>query len=422
MSAKGVFRQAALDKLASPEQLDQLMQITTLRSWLALGGIFLIVAGTITWSFVGEIPTKVNGKGLLIRKGAVLEVESSEAGQVLEIFVDIGDAVKKDAILAKIAQPKLESSLESARARLLELQNKFEQVEALGGADSKLRTEKLAQQRESLRDSIRAYKAQARTARERLASQRKLYKQGLITKQSLEATKESLQRIRENIAQTETQLRALSVSKLEVKSAREREELSLQHQINEADRGVKTLEADLERNSTIRSPDTGRVLEVRVSRGDLVRPGIPILNLELQTAQESDLEAILYVRAAEGKMIKSEMEVQISPSTVRKEEYGYMLGDVREVSKFSASRQGMLRVLVNEELVSEFLGMTGAGPIAVQVTLRRNSDSISGFQWSSGRGPELEINAGTLCDGLITVRKQRPIALLIPFFKTFLGI
>ena len=422
MGAKGVFRQSALDKLASPEQLDQLMQITTLRSWLALAGIFLIVFGTITWSVVGEIPTKVNGRGLLIRQGAVLEIESSEAGQVLEIFADIGDEVKKDTILARIAQPKLESELESARARLAELEKKFEQVEALGGADSKLRAEKLSQQKDSLKDSIRAYKAQARTARDRLASQRKLYKQGLITKQSLEATKESLQRIRENIAQTETQLKSLSVSKLEVKSARQREELSLQHQINEAQRSVKTLESDLERNSTIRSPEAGRVLEVRVSRGDLVRPGIPILNLELQSADQSELETILYVRAAEGKMIKPGMEVQISPSTVRKEEYGYMLGDVKEVSKFSASRQGMLRVLVNEELVSEFLGITGAGPIAVQVVLRRNPDTVSGFQWSSGRGPEVEINAGTLCDGLITVRKQRPIALLIPFFKTFFGI
>ncbi|MBJ79813.1 MAG: NHLP bacteriocin system secretion protein [Myxococcales bacterium] len=422
MGAKGVFRQSALDKLASPEQLDQLMQITTLRSWLALAGIFLIVFGTIAWSVVGEIPTKVNGRGLLIRQGAVLEIESSEAGQVLEIFADIGDEVKKDTILARIAQPKLESELESARARLAELEKKFEQVEALGGADSKLRAEKLSQQKDSLKDSIRAYKAQARTARDRLASQRKLYKQGLITKQSLEATKESLQRIRENIAQTETQLKSLSVSKLEVKSARQREELSLQHQINEAQRSVKTLESDLERNSTIRSPEAGRVLEVRVSRGDLVRPGIPILNLELQSADQSELETILYVRAAEGKMIKPGMEVQISPSTVRKEEYGYMLGDVKEVSKFSASRQGMLRVLVNEELVSEFLGITGAGPIAVQVVLRRNPDTVSGFQWSSGRGPEVEINAGTLCDGLITVRKQRPIALLIPFFKTFFGI
>ena len=330
--------------------------------------------------------------------------------------------VKKDTILARIAQPKLESELESARARLAELEKKFEQVEALGGADSKLRAEKLSQQKESLKDSIRAYKAQARTARDRLASQRKLYKQGLITKQSLEATKESLQRIRENIAQTETQLKSLSVSKLEVKSARQREELSLQHQINEAERAVKTLESDLERNTTIRSPEAGRVLEVRVSRGDLVRPGIPILNLELQSADQSELETILYVRAAEGKMIKPGMEVQISPSTVRKEEYGYMLGDVKEVSKFSASRQGMLRVLVNEELVSEFLSTTGAGPIAVQVVLKRNPDTISGFQWSSGRGPDVEINAGTLCDGLITVRKQRPIALLIPFFKTFFGI
>ena len=422
MSPKNVFRQAALDKLASPEQLDQLMQITSLRSWLGLVGIFLIVIATIIWSFIGEIPTKVNGKGLLIRKGAILEVESTEAGQLLELFVDIGDQVNKNTLLAKIAQPKLESALDSAQARLSELQTKYSQIEAMGGANSKLRTEKLQQQRQSLKNSIKVYKAQLRTVRERLGSQRKLYSQGLITKQKLDSTREAVQGVRENIAQTETQLKSLSVSKLEVKSAREREELTLQHQINEADRNVKSMKDELERNSFIRSPDVGRVLEVRVSRGDLVRPGIPILNLELQTAQESELEAILYVRASEGKMIKKAMEVQISPSTVRKEEYGYMIGDVTDVSKFSATRQGMLRVLVNEELVSEFLQITGAGPIAVQVKLKINQETISGFQWSSGRGPEQEINAGTLCAGLITVRKQRPISLLIPFFKTFFGV
>ena len=40
-----IFRKAALTRLASPDQLDQLMQVTSPRSWIALAGFAL---GTAT--------------------------------------------------------------------------------------------------------------------------------------------------------------------------------------------------------------------------------------------------------------------------------------------------------------------------------------------------------------------------------------
>ena len=57
---KSMFRKAALDKLASPEQLDVLMQITSPRTWAmlyALAGLVLLV---IVWSItVAEIVSGV---------------------------------------------------------------------------------------------------------------------------------------------------------------------------------------------------------------------------------------------------------------------------------------------------------------------------------------------------------------------------
>jgi len=70
---KSMFRKAALDKLASPEQLDVLMEVTSPRNWAlvyGMGGLILLV---IAWSIFGTIPTKVAGQGILIR-GRVLRL------------------------------------------------------------------------------------------------------------------------------------------------------------------------------------------------------------------------------------------------------------------------------------------------------------------------------------------------------------
>lgn len=61
-----IFRKKALEKLASPEQLDQLMAITTPRGWLILLGLGSLLAMVVVWSVFATIPTTVSGDGILI--------------------------------------------------------------------------------------------------------------------------------------------------------------------------------------------------------------------------------------------------------------------------------------------------------------------------------------------------------------------
>lgn len=66
MDNDSIFRKEALERLSSPEQLDQLMQIVTPRSLLpllALGG--LLGCGLI-WSVIGRIPVTTTGQGALV--------------------------------------------------------------------------------------------------------------------------------------------------------------------------------------------------------------------------------------------------------------------------------------------------------------------------------------------------------------------
>jgi hypothetical protein len=65
-----MFRQKALDRLSSPEELDQLMHITSPRLWLALVGVLgLLVAGFL-WTVFTTIPTTVSAQGALVRGSA----------------------------------------------------------------------------------------------------------------------------------------------------------------------------------------------------------------------------------------------------------------------------------------------------------------------------------------------------------------
>ncbi|MGB3493300.1 MAG: hypothetical protein WBA57_11265 [Elainellaceae cyanobacterium] len=62
-----LFRKESLERLSSPEQLDQLMQIVSLKSWLPLGTLGVLVMGGLLWSIVGRIPITVTGEGLLVQ-------------------------------------------------------------------------------------------------------------------------------------------------------------------------------------------------------------------------------------------------------------------------------------------------------------------------------------------------------------------
>lgn len=61
-----LFRRESLERLSSPEQLDQLMQVVNAKSWLPLatiGGLVVLVLG---WSIFGRIPITTVGQGVLV--------------------------------------------------------------------------------------------------------------------------------------------------------------------------------------------------------------------------------------------------------------------------------------------------------------------------------------------------------------------
>lgn len=77
--AREIFRKVSLARLASPEQLDQLVKITTPRAWIALLAILALIGATAAWAFTGKVATRVSGAGVLLK--------GDQAGQKLELVL-----------------------------------------------------------------------------------------------------------------------------------------------------------------------------------------------------------------------------------------------------------------------------------------------------------------------------------------------
>jgi HlyD family secretion protein len=114
------------------------------------------------------------------------------------------------------------------------------------------------------------------------------------------------------------------------------------------------------------------------------------------------------------------MRVRVSPSTVKREEFGSMLGKVVWAAEFPSTQKGMNRVLGNEALVEKL--MKEGPPIQVNVALDRDASTPTGYRWSSSTGPSLSISSGTLATGAVVVREERPIRLILPKVREKLGL
>jgi HlyD family secretion protein len=415
-----IFRKVSLDRLSSPEQLDQLIQVTNPRGWIALTAFGALLSAAFAWGVLGSIADKVGGQGILIRTGGVLEVTALTSGQVVDVAFRVGDMVQDGQVIARVAQPELIRQTQAAKVAVAEATAEYTRVRQFAERDLSLRSAGLAQREAALAEAIRAGRERMRWLDERLTGQEQLVGQGLVTRQSLLNTRGEMEGVRERVRTSEGELQRLSVERLALRNQLEKELEASRSAMEQKKRLLAEAEAELESSSRITSPYTGRVLEVMSEQGSVVNRGEPILTLDLSGKQIKDLEAVIYVPAMQGKKIRPGMEIQITPATVRKEDYGMMLGRVTYVSDFPATTRGMSRVLKNDQLVSALSG--GGAPYEVRADLLPDPTTVSRYRWSSSKGPPSEVRSGTLADAAITVQSKRPIALVLPLLRRASGL
>ena len=420
MKNSGVFRKASLDRLASPEQLDKLLQVTRPRGWIALVALGFLVGSAVLWGFEGSIPSRVAGQGILLKSGGVLEIAAGAAGRITDVAVNVGDVVREGQVVARIAQPDVLNRIRQVRLVLENLRAEHRLVATHAEEEAALQLAQLSQRREGLDQSIAAAVDSLRWQRERIVAQQQLVDQGRLTRQTVIVSRQQMHATEERLRAVRQQLAELRSERLAMEARNARTLQTSEHQVAKAMAELEQLEREMKDMSEIVSTFTGRVIEIMAERGDMAAPGQPLLRLDRTGRTVKGLEAVIYVPSAHGKRIRAGMEVRIAPASVAPEEHGYMIGTVTYVSDFPTTSRAIQRTLRNPELVAAL--SRGDAPYEIRADLQLDPATASGYKWSSVSGPPMDILTGTLCGARITVDRRRPVEMVIPLFREQFGV
>ena len=417
--ANEIFRQSALERLSSPEQLDQTMRVTTPRSWIALSAAGLVLASGLVWSVAGSLPTSAQGFGMIVRPEGSFGVASDGGGVITFIRpLKAGDLVRKGELIATVPQPILAQQISAARREL----ERAEQ--ALIGARANIQTEQQSKQvaqnaLASLQNDIIRSRQDFLSSLEIVRkNQAELLKEGLITQQRFEETRQQILATQNEISSARQVLNETSVRKAETVSQQQARTQDAQSQVRQAENRLRELQEQHQMLSQLISQNDGTVVEIRAKDASNVSPGQSVVLLETRSSQ---LNVVLYLSSdSKAELIQAGAEVKVSPMGFGKERYGYLNGRVTSISQHPVSQEAMLAVLENRQLVTD-LSRSGA-QIAVNVALIPDAAARSGYQCSSRIGAAVELTSGTVCQASVVIERTRPIALLIPMLREMTGL
>jgi len=397
---RGLIRQAALDKLRSPERLDVPIRVTSPIGWLAMWTTLAVLVGVVTWSILGTVPTRVTGKGVL-SPGIYYQVKADAKGTVEKVWVEEGDLLVPDQRIVDIDQPDLAGETEQV-------------CNVAGNLDQTYRQQQRNHRsnREEEQDSILRWQG---NLGDQLAEKARLQAKLNNPNFAKAAILRDLTAINRVITGLENQIAGAQRS---IRDSAQRLDQS-RSQWERAAGECSEHRSRIGRRKTIISNREGTVVKILVKSGASVRSEAPLAHVVEAWTDGSFLRARFFVDSTQGAEIKEQDKVEVSPAGVKKEEYGYIRGEVIHVSTVT-SVEVLRQVGFIDDKASE-LRVEKKALISVLAKLSV-ADTPTGYEWSHGDGPPGEL--GQLQDVTVSVitDERPPYRYVIPAInKLFSG-
>lgn len=404
-----LFRKAAMDKLSSPERLDVAMEVTSPKGWIALFTVAAMLAGVLVWSWFGSMPSKVDGQGILISGGTLQEIRATGTGTVSKFDVRVNDLVKANQVIGEIKQVDSAENVKMAQEQLEQARRDSSMSNIEDQGTIAQNNARIA----SLRGEIGMLRAQISSLETDLKAREELLKKGMTTAARVEQLRQQIIATRGNISGLSGQIDALSAQNAGI-TQRMR---ARQGQVEMAQQKVQSATTVAASTAQIVSNFVGRIIEVKKGMGETVRAGDVVAIIE---PPSNTYEPVVYVDSSVGKRVQPGFEAQISPTTVKREEFGFMKAKVKYVSEYPVAADTVIATTANPELAKSLL--QGGPKLEVRVELLQNPQTPSGFEWSSYPGPPFKIASGTQVSMSVVVERQKPIQKVLPFLKGMVGV
>jgi HlyD family secretion protein len=414
-----LFRKKALERAASPEQLDQVIQLVRPHHWLPLAAFGSLMTAGIAWSIMGRIPVTVAGQGVLTYPSTVVDIQSFGAGQLSRVNAKVGDFVKKGAVLATIAQPDLENQLRLQQMKLTELAAQSHTAHSLQTNRSGIVDEVTTQQRQSLQNQVQLAQDMVPKLKDRLNRWQWLKNQGATSSEEVLKVQQEYLQATAKAAELSSSLRELDIKKPQQIEQDYQTTSNLQNQVQEVKRAIAQLKGQLKQNSQIIAQRNGQIIEMTVAPGQILTAGARVATLEAREPS-AKLVGLSYFANGEGKQIQPGMKVEMTPNSVHRERFGGIVGTVTSISPQPVTPEGVAKLTGNSTLAQSLMGQDSK--IQISADLQTDPASQSGFHWSSSKGPQFKISAGSTTAVRITVEERAPITFVFPFLRSWSGL
>ena len=77
-----LFRKKSVDKVSSPEQLNEYIRVANPGVWMVLAAIVILLAGVVVWGFIGHLDTTLDTAVVCENGEAVIYVKEADAEKI----------------------------------------------------------------------------------------------------------------------------------------------------------------------------------------------------------------------------------------------------------------------------------------------------------------------------------------------------
>jgi HlyD family secretion protein len=423
------------------DQLDALVRVTTVRAWVYLAMLFVVCAAAVSFAVIYQVPIKVNGEGiLLIERDTLSHVRALATGRLVTLRVKLGDFVAPGDEIGEISQDELKDSIREAQSKRDDLEREDRELTQFEQQERETQEAALVRLRKSILQAQDTSKDKLKIARRVVAGADRLRSDKHLGDIELLESREKLYLILDDLNKGQSRLAELELESIKAENTRRRARIDRGLKIKQLETKLALDRDKLTRTSRVVSHVRGQVAQVLSAADELVREGAPIVLMHApKTDRGADdagrpYDTIVFVPAGEGKKIEVGNTVEVSPTTVKREEHGFIRGSVVAVSELPVTRLAMEAALAHPELVDTFLKRYAPGVLLrVHVKLqengaahysrsiRPNAERRNPFVWSSSSGPAQPLKTGTMCQAAIVVDKRKLISLILPWTKKVVG-
>lgn len=407
-----------------------------LKSWLieqsqdSNGQVRLSLIGlwslTGLWALLWPVPTEVTGSGVMIVPGGATLIDSRAEGQIRQLNVSVGDAVRRGDVLMVLDQPALEQQLQLQKKdlrELIQINADLNRQDAIRLTDARLVRDTALRQLD--REQAQLEQLQA-TYAQKQADFAHLPQREVVAPLAKEVVATS-----DRNTQLTVDLDNLAIRRKEVVNAYSKVQLAIdteqqqrRFRIDNLRREITVTEAKLRYQADLIAKRDGTVIDLQVIQGQTVKPGQRLGTISNtaaeRTGQSPQLQAVAYFHPADARRLQPGLGVEVVPDWQQRGRFGGIRGRVSRVSLLPATPEDINTTVGNPPLAES---LVSKGPvIRTEIDLGTSASSFDGYRWTLSKGSSVfPIREGLTLKAHSYVEWRTPVSYALPILRDLTG-